>query len=132
MRRWMLVVLLVASVSRPATAQPPTNDSGNLFLRDCQAALENKSTEFLSVGYCFGYLDGLAEGEDLKLLPPPDVAKTAYGPQWKQWCEPSGVTKGQRVRVVVKYLTETPARLHEERLLLVREALEHAWPCFKR
>lgn len=63
MKRW-IVILLLAFVATSASAQTPTQDSGHLFLRDCQAALENKSTALFGVGYCFGYLDGLTEGEE--------------------------------------------------------------------
>jgi hypothetical protein len=44
-------------------------------------------------------------------------------------CRPDGVTMGQEVAVVVKYIDEHPEDLHLEFLLLASEALAKAWPC---
>ena len=44
-------------------------------------------------------------------------------------CHPPGVTSGQAVSVVVKYIDDRPARMHENFRLLAREALRAAWPC---
>jgi Ssp1 endopeptidase immunity protein Rap1a len=44
-------------------------------------------------------------------------------------CHPPGVTSGRAVSVVVKYIDDRPARMHENFRLLAREALRAAWPC---
>jgi hypothetical protein len=44
-------------------------------------------------------------------------------------CAPSESTLGQTVNVVVKYIDDRPARMHENFMLLAREALQAAWPC---
>jgi len=125
-----LVVLL--ATSRSQFARAADERSGNTLLKDCQAALDPNTPLLFSATTCMAYLQGLDDGESLKMLPPPDVSRTPYGPQWRQWCTPDNVTVGQMVRVVAKYLGGNPASLHEDKLLLVRRAFEDAWPCFKR
>ena len=43
-------------------------------------------------------------------------------------CKPNYVTNDQMVRVVVKYIDDRPARMHEDFMLLALEALRAAWP----
>ena len=40
-------------------------------------------------------------------------------------------TGGQNIRVVVKYIDDRPARMHESFAALALEALRAAWPCKK-
>ena len=44
-------------------------------------------------------------------------------------CSPSEATVGQMMRVVVIYIDQRPARLHEDFNILANEALTAAWPC---
>jgi hypothetical protein len=44
-------------------------------------------------------------------------------------CIPKGVTTGQKIAVVVKYIDEHPEDMHLKFKLLVHEALLKAWPC---
>ena len=44
-------------------------------------------------------------------------------------CAPPEATVGQMIRVVVRYIDERPARLHENFIVLAREAFQQAWPC---
>jgi hypothetical protein len=44
-------------------------------------------------------------------------------------CLPEGVTFGQAIRVVVKYIDDRPARMHEHFTALALEALQAVWPC---
>jgi hypothetical protein len=126
----MVLVVLLAVWAAPAVAEISNQHLANTFLSYCQIALDEKAAATdVRAGYCLGYLQGLLQGELLKRLPPPAVVQTAYGPEWKQWCLPEGVTGSQQVRVVLKYLTDHPGRLHEPTLLLVREAFAVAWPC---
>ncbi len=126
----MVLVVLLAVRSVPARAETSNLHIANTFLTYCQLTLDDKAAATdVRAGYCYGYLQGLLQGEDLKRLPPPAVVQTAYGPEWKQWCLPKDVTGSQTVRVVLKYLTDHPGRLHEPTLLLVREAFAVAWPC---
>jgi len=47
-------------------------------------------------------------------------------------CSPRGVTSGQAVTAVVKYIDDRPARMHENFRRLALEALQAAWPCTNR
>ena len=42
---------------------------------------------------------------------------------------PDGVTMGQLERVIVKFLEEHPAELHNTSTWLIQEALSDAFPC---
>jgi hypothetical protein len=44
---------------------------------------------------------------------------------------PSGVTTGQLIRVVIRYIEARPKRMNETFAALVAEALVDAWPCRK-
>jgi hypothetical protein len=44
-------------------------------------------------------------------------------------CIPDGVTYGQEVRVVLKYVEDRPERQNEPLLALAMEAIKGAWPC---
>lgn len=46
-------------------------------------------------------------------------------------CAPASSTSGQAIRVVVKYIDDRPARMHENFKPLALEALREAWPCKK-
>jgi len=44
-------------------------------------------------------------------------------------CVPNGVTQGQLMRVVVKYIDSRPERMHEDFGMLALEALRSSFPC---
>jgi hypothetical protein len=44
-------------------------------------------------------------------------------------CVPLQASQGQVIRVVVKFIDDQPARLHEDFRLLTIEALRKTWPC---
>jgi Rap1a immunity proteins len=52
-----------------------------------------------------------------------------YGVGGKDFCLPKGVTTGQSMAVVVKYIEARPQRMNESFGKLAREALIAAWPC---
>ena len=47
-------------------------------------------------------------------------------------CFPSEATVGQMIRVVARYIDQRPARLHENFMILARDAMREAWPCNHR
>jgi hypothetical protein len=47
-------------------------------------------------------------------------------------CPDDGVTGGQQIRVVLKYLQDHPEELHLDDALLVDRALAKAFPCPKK
>ena len=46
-------------------------------------------------------------------------------------CAPPRVTNEQGLHVVIQYIDNQPARLHEKFGLLALEAMQNAWPCKK-
>jgi hypothetical protein len=47
-------------------------------------------------------------------------------------CSPKGITTGQVMEVVKKYLEDNPAHLHRDADVLALKALQVSWPCPKR
>src|SRR5262249_1814763 len=45
------------------------------------------------------------------------------------FCIPDGTNAGQAIRVVVLYIDQRPARMHERFEDLALEAMQKAWPC---
>jgi Rap1a immunity proteins len=70
-------------------------------------------------GYCMGQIHGFAF-----------MLQRNPGPLWCALI-PKGVTEGQMLMVVVRYIEARPNRMHESFDLLTAEALVDAWPCKK-
>jgi hypothetical protein len=88
--------------------------SANFVMAGCRLYLQSDTpvpngTAF-DIGRCSGVVEGIIYAAS-------DI------------CLPKGVTHGQSVRVVVKYIDERPARQNESFKTLANEALSAAWPC---
>jgi hypothetical protein len=85
--------------------------SANYVMRGCHAWVnkDTSSNTLLEQGICFGMIKGLSYNTGV--------------------CPPISATHGQAVRVVMQYIDERPERMHENFILLAREALQAAWPC---
>lgn len=105
-----------------ATAQEDTL-SANYYLEACRLYANNvrpqPGVDQFKMPLCAGVLLTLA------------WAAPQLGSSQLQACPPSAATKGQVAKVVVAYLDQHPARLHEQFVDLALEALRHAWPCPK-
>ena len=94
-------------------------NSANYIMPGCRALLEpdppkDMNTKFLS-GQCRAMVDRLIYAyESPSVCPPNDARHTSLE---------------QSVRVIVKYIDDLPARLHEKFFTLALEALRAAWPC---
>jgi hypothetical protein len=102
-----------------ASAQQDTH-SGNYLIDACRVVASGatpKRDGTLLAGICLGEIEalsGIAHGlEDDRL----------------RSCVPSTATRLQTAKVIVAYLDQNPARLHEPFIRLVLEALARAWPC---
>jgi hypothetical protein len=93
-------------------------DSANYLLSDCEAAIgSSRVGNGFNEGYCLGVVAGLASiGGSL-----------TGGPRCLNI--PKGITRGQMLRVVVRYIEAQPKRLHEPFASLAFEGLHDAWPC---
>ena len=86
-------------------------NSANYVMKGCRSfASEQRNTDYFDQGYCAGLLVALAYAD-------PKI------------CRPPGVTNYQTARVVVQYIDQRPARLHENFQKLASEALRLTWPC---
>jgi len=111
MTKFAVAILLALTI--PASAQDTT--TANQMLPGCKGLLDDRMTSGVSVyqqGRCGGY-----------------VASLVYGVGEQEFCSPKGVTIGQSVAVVVKYIEARPERMHENFGKLAFEALIAAWPC---
>jgi hypothetical protein len=108
--RYAVAILLVA-LTMPASAQKTdAGRSANQMLSGCKGLLDrNMGVPMFNQGRCIGFIDGLGYGIG--------------------FCQPDGVTSGQAVAVVVKYIEARPERMHEDFGKLAIEALSAAWPC---
>jgi hypothetical protein len=108
-----LVVFLVACSG--AVAQNSSvnfADSGNAFLRVCDAS---QPPAFID-GACRGYVQGVIEGADIAAKQP-------------VFCPGPDVTLGQRYRIVVKFLRDHPEKTDRQTRYLVVDAMTAAFPC---
>jgi hypothetical protein len=91
--------------------------SANFMIAGCRLLLQpdlpNTSKEAFYIGQCTGVIEGLIYAASGVV------------------CLPVGATQGQAIHVVVKYIDDRPARLHENFKPLALEALQAAWPCKK-
>jgi hypothetical protein len=122
MRAW-LVGLVGATLSllpvSGATEDPVL--SGEVLLKHCESALQEREPRSFEAGICVGILETLRY---IQPLLDPKYGKAGY-------CLPQGLASEQEVRVVVTYLQSHPERLQEEGRTLALDALHEAFPCKK-
>ena len=106
----VLMALFVIASSGPAFGQENTN-SANWVMPGCLGA----STSFRQ-GVCSGAVNSL-------------VMVGRVLPDELRFCAPEEATNTQTVKVVVAYIQQFPARMHEPFTVLAIEALRRAWPC---
>ena len=109
-------LLTLAPLPHPALAQA-RNMSGNEIYAGCKNGLAEKlkiDRLALDSGFCFGIIAGIIH----------------VGPVIRyRVCPPEGGTFGQALKVVVAYMDQNPAQLHEAFPELANRALREAWPC---
>jgi hypothetical protein len=114
----ILALFVIALFATPARAVDTAD--GNFLLGSCQISLRVMDNPSIRVdvyeawrdGMCLGLIAGVAEASPLV-------------------CYANGVTNGQSLRVVVKFLQDHPEKLNERDTTLIREALAQAFPCSK-
>lgn len=99
---------------------------GNQLLKHCQVAVRNMDAGVsgnYDTGMCFGMVQGVTESililndsltKDFKLCLP-------VGSE--------GVSRGQSVKIVTKFLKDNPKLLNEHDSLLIMMAYKQAYPC---
>ena len=71
-------------------------------------------------GECFGYAIGADDGVRTAF----DILNEA-----QPYCIPDGVTNGQIVRILTKFIKDHPEKAHKQTRVLVIESLMDAFPC---
>ncbi len=99
---------------------------GSIFLSDCKKAIDTidgrpNSGSQIGAGTCLGTVQGMRH------------LNTFYSLTLEKdqlfFCIPAKVSAGQLARVVVSYLENNPAKLHEHEGLLVFNSFVDAYPC---
>lgn len=105
------IAAAIVAFSGFAQAQSMLDYSANAMMPGCTEAMTSSGQAF-SAGYCLGVIRGLS------------TVSRAF-----KACLPAGVSGSQSLRVVVAFINQNPARMHEPFEHLVIEALRGAWPC---
>jgi hypothetical protein len=104
--------LVLIGPSGIASAQTDTS-SANYVMNGCRGFLSRDGRiDRLVQGLCLGRIQTIGEFGD-----------------FFQVCMPDEAILGQAIRVVVAYIEQRSARMHEKFGLLAVEALQKAWPC---
>jgi len=96
-----------------AQSQENVSSSANWVMPGCREFVNSTANEPLRQGVCIGLVR----------------AMFFYGSTHFGVCPPTGSNVGQAVRVVVLYVDQRPARMHEVFEKFGLEALKQAWPC---
>lgn len=128
---WLLGILFLVAflAATPFVHAAATTRDGNGLLTRCEAAIRlaehPKDGDAESGAYCLGYVNGiLAMATDTTVTLVNSDHRTSLP------CAPAeGLTTGQAVRVVLKYLNSHPETLHKPAKSLVVFALREAFPC---
>ncbi len=119
----------LAMIGLIAAAQPAsaigTFESGNSFEAKCR-----RPEGSYGDGVCSGYITGAADAmASVQSHSDGSVEGRRFG---FRWCLPKGVTFGQTVEVVEKWLSSHPETWHLAAPSLVAHALAEGFPCERR
>ena len=119
--KYLLMIVLLFSFNQARAEQSLSFVGGNVLLERCEAYLDGNTSANIAKGNaCLGYVTGIADAHNLFI-------------SWKHmgqlWCEPENMEGVQLVRVVTKYLQESPQKLHLAADSLVANAIIFAFPC---
>lgn len=100
---------------------------GNTLLNDCQATIRLLDTklaspnETIGIGQCFGMVEAV---RSTLVIFEDQIPRSFRG------CVPNGgVSNGQSVRIVNKYLHDNPEKLNQDATMLILLAYHEAFPC---
>jgi Rap1a immunity proteins len=112
MFQFMRGIALVAAMV--LNSEAALAESANLRMPGCRSFAKQgmDSRQIFAAGVCSGIVEALI----------------SVGPAL-EICKPSGANYGQSTQVIVQYIDQRSARMHEEFIVLAIEALRAAWPC---
>ena len=141
MKRHLATLVFAILAAVPAYAQKPTKDiseSGNRFLEVCSVIEKADRSERITesdlddVSFCTGFMIGVNDGASVGIFMVKSV-KSLSDLKGKMddisICLPEGVTTGQEIRVLLKYLHAHPEQAHLPTAGLVMMAEFDAFPC---
>lgn len=114
------VFLIIIILSLSCQVSAATGNDLLIWCNDAVRMLNNNgyatsyrgiNEQFINEGACFGYLKAVDDYSGV------------------QYCPSDGVTYGQIVRIVNKYLKDNPAKLNMPADLLTLDALKKSFPC---
>ena len=108
-RALLVALALLGATSSAMAATNSATSSG----AGCRTANERSVIDKVDAGFC----SGIVEGTMWSL----QIAKLV--------CLPNGMTLGQGLKVLVKYMDDHPEELHEKTAELAARAFVKAWPC---
>jgi hypothetical protein len=125
MKTLVLAVAIVVSFFAATPTKAQCGMTGNDLQEKCREQSKERSDNWFEAGACDGYIVGVIEaqgfwsyvGDASRIRPKP------------YFCMPDGVTNGQSIKVVIKYLDNYPEQLHESAVLIVMESMHEAFPC---
>jgi hypothetical protein len=127
-----VIVLLVVPVH--AGAQTAKETTGFDLYNECQLGLKLMTApttlsqaDLGKVNHCSGYLLGLKDMQTIWN----ETNKSYNRSDLSLICIPPEATVFELMKVVIKYLDDHPANLHDEKGLVVMKALLVAYPCGK-
>jgi len=98
---------------------------GNRLLKECQVAERFMDTKEMSDPFDAGMCWGLIQGVKNTLI----MLENNIHPDFKI-CPPTrDISNGQITRIVLRYLKNNPASLHEPESKLIIQAILEAYPC---
>lgn len=101
----LIATALVSLLMLHSTTAHAYYMTGNSIVRDCGEGTPA----------CIAYVTGVVDGQ--------------WWGEPNMNCIPDGVATGQLARVVGKYLSEHPDRLHLNAPVLIANAMHEVWPC---
>lgn len=128
---WMVLLAFTVLAPRYSSALGVAAIDGNELLRKCNVYIrvadgsKNFTNSELGDGnFCVGYVTGVLDTSFIWQIN--DTTPTNHS---THFCVPDGLTNGQVVRVIAKWLEDHPARLHERAILLTTDALKEKFSC---
>ena len=117
---WVLLSLVSCALALATPAQAPDmSASGNSFMSECGGALDSQHISAAGA-MCLTYVIGLHDGIGM--------FADKGGPA-EVYCQPDGVTAGQALRLLAKYIKDHPEKSHHATRDLMLAALVEAFPC---
>jgi hypothetical protein len=101
---------------------------GNALIKECAAAVKSMDDAAAkpAVGnWQLGHCSGIIEGVMRTMV----ILNNNLTADFKVCFPEGGITNGQALRIVDKYLHDNPAKLNEDATFLTMLAFYHAYPC---